>query len=62
VRAARDTSLSILEHLDDADWDRMGTHSEIGPYSVRGWLAIYAQHCHDHAAQIARALEDARPA
>ena len=57
VRAARETSASILEHLTEADWRRSGTHTESGEYSVAGWLAIYAAHCHDHAEQIRRAVE-----
>lgn len=31
-----------------------------GPYSVATWLEIYAAHCHDHAGQIARAVDEAR--
>lgn len=57
VRAARETSASILEHLTEADWSRKGTHTESGEYSVDDWLTIYAAHCHDHAEQIRRAVE-----
>jgi hypothetical protein len=60
VRAARETSASILEWLTDAEWSRSGTHTESGPYSVGTWLEIYAAHCHDHADQIARAVEESR--
>ena len=60
VRGARETSMSILELLTEADWSRGGTHSDSGPYSVATWLEIYAAHCHDHAGQIARAVEEAR--
>jgi DinB superfamily len=56
LRAARETSASILEHLSEADWERSGTHSESGPYSVQTWLEIYATHAHDHAEQIRKAL------
>jgi hypothetical protein len=49
VRAA---SLELLEVLDDAGWDRSGTHSESGRYGVDDWLRIYAGHSHDHADQI----------
>lgn len=56
VRAARETSASILERLSEAEWRRAGTHSESGAYSVETWLAIYAAHCHDHAEQVRRAL------
>jgi hypothetical protein len=52
--------MSILELLTEADWGRSGTHSDSGPYSVVTWLEIYATHCHDHADQIARAVEEAR--
>jgi len=55
LSAARRTTLEILERLSEADWARAGTHSESGRYSVDDWLAIYATHAHDHAAQIRRA-------
>jgi hypothetical protein len=51
VRAA---SLQLLQSLTPAEWGRTGTHSESGPYSVEGWLEIYAGHSHDHADQIRR--------
>ena len=54
MRYARESTAQILDRLSDADWQRTGTHSEIGPYSVERWLTIYAAHGHDHAAQIKR--------
>jgi hypothetical protein len=60
VRAARETSASILGLLSGADWGRSGTHSDSGPYSVENWLEIYAAHCHDHADQVSRAVEESR--
>ena len=60
VRAARASTASILDQLADAAWDRAGTHSELGPYSMEGWLRIYAEHCHDHAEQIRSARPHAR--
>jgi hypothetical protein len=60
VRAARESTASILEHFTDADWNRSGTHSESGPYSVDKWLKIYAAHCEEHAEQIRRAVGEAR--
>jgi hypothetical protein len=60
VRAARETSASILDFLTEADWGRAGTHTESGEYSVETWLEIYAAHCHDHADQIERAVEESR--
>lgn len=55
LRAARRASASLLECLTEQEWWREGTHSESGRYSVETWLAIYAAHAHDHAAQIHRA-------
>ena len=60
IRAARSTSASLLERLSEDDWRRAGTHNEIGPYRVETWLRIYAVHCHDHAAQIDRAVAEAK--
>jgi len=62
VRAARESSASLLVCLSDADWSRTGVHSESGPYSVTTWLEIYAAHCHDHADQIDRAVRESRRA
>lgn len=55
LKAARDSTATILEHLTDEQWQRTGTHSDSGPYGVETWLQIYAAHAHDHAAQITRA-------
>ena len=54
MRWARESTAQILERLTEEQWRRAGTHSESGPYSVEGWLTIYANHGHDHAKQIAR--------
>jgi hypothetical protein len=56
VAAVRAASLELLERLTPEEWDRTGTHSESGPYSVDDWLNIYAAHSHDHADQIRRCL------
>ncbi|MEX0782023.1 MAG: DinB family protein [Dehalococcoidia bacterium] len=55
LKAARETTVSILEHLTDEQWARTGTHTESGSYGVETWLEIYAAHAHDHADQIRRA-------
>lgn len=59
VRAARESTMSILAALTEVEWDRSGTHSEMGEYSIDTWLKVYAAHCHDHADQIRRAAEEA---
>jgi len=52
LAAVRAASLDLLQSLDPEEWDRAGTHSESGAYSVGDWLRIYAGHAHDHANQI----------
>ena len=54
-RAARETTAEILDRMSDAEWQREGTHSEVGRYTVAKWLEIYAQHAHGHADQIRNA-------
>lgn len=55
LKAARETTSEILDRLTEDEWQRTGTHSEAGAYSVHKWLEIYGVHAHDHAAQIRRA-------
>jgi hypothetical protein len=56
-RYARVTSAELLDRLRPEDWAREGIHPEHGPYGVERWLTIYAEHAHNHAAQIARARQ-----
>jgi hypothetical protein len=60
IRAARAGTVEILDLLSEEDWARTGTHDELPSYGVEPWLEIYAEHCHEHAAQIAAALAEAR--
>jgi hypothetical protein len=53
-RSARATAAQLFEFMTEEDWQREGTHSESGSYSVEDWLRIYAAHAHNHAAQIRR--------
>jgi hypothetical protein len=55
--AVRTSNVELLGTLTEDEWARTGTHSQDGPYSVEGWLEIYAAHGHDHADQIRRARE-----
>ena len=52
LAAVRAASLQLLETLTTEEWERAGTHSDSGAYTVDNWLGIYADHSHDHAAQI----------
>ena len=56
-RAARESTLQILNTMSEEDWQRVGTHTESGHYSTETWLTIYANHAHNHAAQIRRLRE-----
>ena len=53
-RAARATTAQLLEIMSDDDWKREGEHTESGRYTVETWLTVYAEHAHNHAAQIRR--------
>ena len=55
LQAVRGASQQLLMALTPEEWDRVGRHSESGPYSVDRWLGIYAEHSHEHADQIRRA-------
>lgn len=57
-RSARETTMQLLPLLAEDDWQRTGTHTESGRYTMEDWLRIYAAHAHNHAAQIRR-LRDA---
>jgi hypothetical protein len=53
--AARAATTPILRRLTEEQWQRSGTHTESGHYTVEDWLRIYAVHAHYHADQIRRA-------
>ncbi len=53
-RAARATTAQLLALMSDDDWQREGEHTESGRYTAETWLVIYADHAHNHAAQIRR--------
>lgn len=59
LRAARETSLQLLEQMNEIDWRRAGWHTESGAYTIEKWLEIYAAHAHDHAAQIEKLRQSA---
>jgi DinB superfamily len=56
VEAVRANTVPILRRMSDADWRRIGRHSESGPYAAEDWLAIYAEHLEKHSRQIERNL------
>jgi hypothetical protein len=56
IGAVRAASHELVSRLTPEEWERSGVHTEGGAYSVDRWLEIYADHCHEHADQIRRAL------
>ena len=53
-RAARATTAQLFALMSQEDWNREGSHTESGRYTAEDWLVIYADHAHNHAAQIRR--------
>ena len=53
-RYARETTSQLFDHMTEADWRKLGWHSEAGSYHTERWLEIYAAHAHGHADQIER--------
>jgi len=59
LKSVRAATVELLRSLTEEEWQRGGTHTESGPYTVETWLTIYAAHAHDHATQISRARSSA---
>lgn len=57
IRAVRANTVPLLERLTEAQWAKVGRHTESGPFSAERWLEIYAEHLEVHARQIRRTLE-----
>ena len=55
--AAVRTTLDLIGLMSDADWERAGTHSEYGPFSMDDWLQRAVDHLPAHAVQIRETLE-----
>ena len=54
---SRGMSFTVLSNLSPADWNRAGTLSEHGPYSVDNWLQANVKHFQDHLKEIMRLRE-----
>jgi hypothetical protein len=46
--------------MTDAEWQREGTHTQHGRYTIGRGLEIYSGHAHRHAEQILVARDAAR--
>ena len=53
-RAARATTVQILEAMTADDWTRQAWHTERGVFGTERLLELTAAHARNHAAQIAR--------
>jgi hypothetical protein len=42
-RSARETTTQLLGLMNEDDWQREGTHTESGRYTIENWLRIYAR-------------------
>jgi hypothetical protein len=52
VIAVRANTVPLLRTLPEEGWSRGGRHTEMGAYTVEGWLGLYAEHLEIHARQI----------
>ena len=57
VEAVRANTVPVLRGLSPSDWQKAGTHTESGRYTVEDWLLVYSAHCHEHADQIERTVQ-----
>ncbi len=57
-RAARASSLEIIENLSESDLVKFAIHSESGNFSLEDWIRIYTHHPVDHANQLREAIEE----
>ena len=53
----RDETLELLQHLDDASWERAGVHPRIGRVTIDDFLSLIVWHDENHLDQIRRALD-----
>jgi hypothetical protein len=55
--AARGRTVPLLRRLTEADWAKVGRHTESGRYTAEDWLRTYAAHMAGHSRQIERNVE-----
>jgi hypothetical protein len=58
VAAVRANTVPLLRRLTEANWARVGRHTESGRYGTEDWLRIYAEHLEKHSRQLARNVAD----
>lgn len=55
-RMLRDANLRLYESLEEPEWDRVGTHEERGPVTVRAIVELLIAHDRTHLDQIRKLL------
>lgn len=56
VHAVRANTVPLLRRMTEAQWQRLGRHTERPSYGVAQWLETYAEHLEIHDRQIRRNL------
>jgi DinB family protein len=51
-RSARVSTAELMACLSEAEWQREGTHTDVGRFGLDTWLRTYGPHAHQHADQI----------
>lgn len=54
IDAVRANTVPLIRRFSDADWRKMGQHSESGAYGAESWLKSYGEHLEIHSRQIER--------
>ncbi len=62
VEALRAHTEALLRRMPDDAWERAGTHTETGRFTVAQWLRVNVEHLEAHAVQIETNLTDWREA
>lgn len=58
VRAVRANTVPLLKKLTDAQWAKMGRHTEhSNPYGSESWLLSYGDHLEVHSRQLERNIK-----
>ncbi len=52
------SNLELLASLQEADWARVGTHTELGRWGMDTWLERAAEHVTEHAAQLGKVISN----
>lgn len=57
IRAVRANTVPLLRRLTEAQWAKVGRHTESGAYGAEDWLRTYAEHLEVHTRQLERNIK-----